>query len=1057
MAPTLKPRFFNRRRLGISLGVIVVFISLFGLLGYFWLPGYAKNQLEISLSETLHRPVSIQSIDIQPYTLEMFVHGLNVGEKSNSADAKETFFSFDTLHIDLSIESIAHRAPVINAITLASPTVRAVREAENKFNFTDLIEEFSKPSEDDEEKALFSVSNIIIKNGHIEFIDRFKQSHQEISEINFGIPFIANFDSVRTFWVEPHFDAKVNGAPFALDGQLLPFAVNREAILALKLTDIDLTNIHEYVPIPVGVNLISGYFDSNLFLTFSQIADGSPKINLTGNSTFRQVEFENHSVTTPYHATLENFHIDWTHVDLTAQSPSNFALTFDNASLSRRNIEGAVLSLAKLAIDNVIVNSSKQHVTLDEIILDGFNAKIRREKNGDLNITHFFSKKPKSSPLPVPGRKPLEEDRALTTVDNKTSEIATKPEPESTDIAVIDEEAATSHDDSSWTTQINRFDINAATLYYTDVTLEKAPPMMVSQLNFFIENIELNGITPLSFTLNAYVNEYGSVKTEGSIAWSPLAIDINLGLNAVDLVSLQGWAGDTLNALLTNGNISFQGNIKADGDPLKISVDGKGQLANINIFDRKNASDLVRWKTLDISDLKYVNDPLRVDINTIKLDGFFAHVILSSEGKLNLTQIIRQDEAVDPATIASETPADDTSNEVTPVYIDKIVLQQGNIDFNDRFIKPNYRANLTGLKGKIGPLQASKVGKIDIKGALDKTAPLEIRGDMDPFNKDLLLDIVAKVKDIDLPPFSSYSGKYVGYAIDKGKLSVDIHYHVENGKLSAKNNVFLDQLTLGERVESEDAISVPLELAIAILKNRRGEIDIHLPIKGSINDPEFSIGGIIFDALVNLITRAITAPFSLLSAMLDSGEELSYIKFTPGFAEIDAKAATSLLTLSEALIDRPALRLEIAGHIDVVSDREGLKLANMQRKIKALKLADEAKKGKSSGSLENVTLTPEEYSEYLERVYSKEDFDKPTNFIGLTKSLPDEEMEQLILENTEITESELTDLAERRAFAAQSWLINQGNVSADRIFVLGMKNGKEGYRKKGNRAEFILK
>ena len=1059
MTSIIKPRFFNRKRLGISLGVIAAIFILFGLLAYFWLPGYAKNQIEILLSETLNRPVTVQSIDIKPYSLEITVHGFNIHERDDGVDKGKTFVSFDQLYIDLSIESVTRRAPVISAITLSSPNILVVREDENQFNFTDLVEEFTKPTEEDEDdgkETLFSVSNIIIKNGRFEFVDRFEQSHQEISEINFGIPFIANFDGVKANWVEPYFDAKINGAPFALDAQMRLFTNNREATLALELTNIDLTNLDEYAPIPVGISLLSGYFDSDLRLTFAQIGDEAPSINLTGSATVRQVEIENHSVAAPYRAALENLHVDLTKIDLTMQNPSNFSLQLDNVSLSRENEDNSILSLIKLAIGETAVSTKNQKVTLGEIALNGLSAKMRREEDGSIDLTKLFSPLSEQPQLPIPARKPSYENR----IQVATETVETEVEPQPIEIADAVESNATTDEDTEWTIKIKRFSLNAAALHYTDITLPKAPPMAINPINLSVENIDLSGKTPLDISLDAQVNQRGSINTSGSLAWSPLATDIDIDLKAIDLVSLQGWAGDTLNALLTNGDISFQGNIKAHGEPLLIAVNGEGQLANINIFDQKNASDLVRWKNLDISGIKFVNEPLRIDINTIKLGGFFAHVILSSEGNLNLTQIVKQDEAV---TSADSTGTEVTANpspskEATPVHIGQITLQQGNIDFNDRFIKPNYRANLTGLKGTIGPLHANKVGKVDIKGALDKTAPLEISGDMDPFGTELLLDIVAKVKDIDLPPFSPYSGKYVGYEIEKGKLSVDIQYHIKKGELTAENNIFLDQLTLGDEIESESALDVPLGLAIAILKNSRGEIDIHLPVKGSLNDPQFSIGGIVFDAFTNLLTRAITAPFSLLGSMLDGEDELSSIEFTPGFAQIDDKAAKSLRTLSEALIDRPALSLDIAGHIDPLTDNEGLKLAIMQRKIKALKLAADAKKGQSGGSLDDVELTPEEYSKYLEQVYKKEDFEKPTNLIGLTKSIPDDEMEQLILSNTVVTQSKLIDLAERRAIAAQNWLITEGMISADRVFVLGMRENEDSEDKKpGNRAEFILK
>ena len=295
-----------------------------------------------------------------------------------------------------------------------------------------------------------------------------------------------------------------------------------------------------------------------------------------------------------------------------------------------------------------------------------------------------------------------------------------------------------------------------------------------------------------------------------------------------------------------------------------------------------------------------------------------------------------------------------------------------------------------------------------------------------------------KLREIDLPQFSPYSGKYIGYGIEKGKLSVDVSYHIEDGALTAENNVFLDQLTLGERVPSENAVSLPLELAIALLKNRRGEIDLHLPVKGSIDDPQFgNFGDIILDAFFNLITRAVTAPFALLGSMLSQDEQLSEIAFSPGSVVIGAKAADRLEALAEILKERPALRLDITGSIDRVRDYEGLQRVNLQRLVVAQKLADDAKKGQSGGTFEATELTPEEYSKYLEVVYKAGDFEKPTNFLGLTKSQPDQEMEQLLLAHITVGGDQMQELARDRAVAAQYWLMENGEIDSERLFVTG--------------------
>ncbi len=1052
-------RFVKHKRLKISLGVIAILIVLFGLLGYFWLPGFAKSQLEIKLSETLSRPVTVQSIEIKPYSMELAVNGFRVGEKASDAD--DIFLSFDRLYVDISINSVVHRAPVVRAITLTKPTVRIVRETEEQFNISDLIEKFSQDDEDVEDtgETLFSISNIVIEGGQFELIDQFKQSHQLISDINLGIPFAANLKSAQEAWVEPHFSAKVNGASLSLDGNIRPFTDKREATLDLKLTDIDLTNIKNYLPFPTKISLLSGKFDSDLEIVFSQTSDESQEISLMGKVALRQLGIDNSAVKEPYHVTLERLDVD---VNLTSQALSELTLTLDNVALTRQGETDPVLSLPKLTVNDAVIDLNQQQVVLGAVTLDGFNTAIRREIDGELDLMRLFapytgeytsehtSEYTSETLIPTPGHKPSEEAHAQALAEAEAITHSEETDTASAPKEDTDEQVAANEE--GWETQIKRFQLTNASLRFEDATLTKVAPMTINSLDLTLDNIDLSGATPVNLVLQATVNEHGSINTEGSLAWAPLATDLNIDLKAVDLVSLQGWAGDQLNALLTKGDVSFKGNVTADGEPLKVAVNGQGKLANFNIFDEINGIDLLHWKNIDINEIDVVSEPLRVDIGSIELGNFFAHVILSPEGDLNLSSIVRQDDDED-ATTSKTTPAAPSTDEAMPIHIGKIILKQGRINFNDQFIKPNYQAKLTNLSGQIGPLNPNKSGNIDIRGAVDKTAPLEIKGSIAPFSTELLLDLAASVEDIDLPSFSSYSGKYFGRGIEKGKLSVNISYHIEDGALSAENNIFLDQLTLGEDIDSPDAISAPLGLAIALLKNQRGEIDIHLPIQGSLNDPQFSLSGIIFDAFINLITRAVTAPFSLLGAALgNGGEELSTINFEPGFSRIDTKAEKSLQTLSVVLADRPTLKLEIAGYTDPAVDYEGLKLATLERKVKTQKLKKETKKGQTVGSLDDIEFTPEEYSEYLELAYDKEEFEKPTNIIGLTKSLPDEEMEQLMLAHIEVDEDDLAELAEQRASAAKNWMVNQGSITNDRVFIV-----REDAEEPGSQVRFSLK
>ena len=1019
-------RFVTNKYLRISLGVLVVTIVLFGLLGYFWLPGYVKNKLETVLSEIVHRPVSVQSIDIQPYTLEVTVRGFRVGEKAASADSDKALFSVDELYVNLSTESIIHRAPVVSSVTIKAPMLRLVREGENRFNITDLVEKFLEQPEDDS-KTMFSVSNIVIEGGQFEFIDQFKKSYQKVSEINLGVPFVSSFESHLTTWIEPYFSAKVNGAPIALNGKLRPFSRKREAILELRLNNIDLTRIDEYSPIPLGISLLSGYFDSDLQLSFTQETGKSSSIVLSGRTSLRKFEIENRIMEAPYNVKFDQLDVMLTEVELSGKKPAQVALVLTGAVLVQPGKTEPILSLPKLSVNKIVVDPTQKNVALGVVTLDQFKVSIRRETDGQLNLAHLFT------PLP---------DEQSSTLRRRS--LAAK--------AI-----------EAWTATVDNLKIVDAALLFEDHTLTKVAPMVVEPLNVTVDNIDLNGVLPLKLALQATVNQRGNLETNGSLAWAPLAFDFVIDAKDIDLVSLQGWAGDQLNALLTRGKASFQGKVKADGEPLKIVLSGKSRFSNFNILDKASATDLLRWRRLDIGGIKFVNEPLRVDVASVTIADFFANVKISPKGEINLKNIVRQDNDTKevPSTqsiLATTTSAKSRAGKVTPIHIGRVVLQNGNINFDDQFIKPNYRANLTGITGRIGPLNPGMPGEIDIRGTVNKSAPLKIIGRVDPFGSELSLDIDAKVTGIDLPTFSPYSSKYVGYVIEKGKLSVDIRYHIKEGELKAENHIFLDQLTLGEKIESPDALDIPVTLALALLKNRHGEIDIHLPISGSLNDPEFSIGGVIVKVIVNLLTKAVTAPFAMLGSLFGDGEELSEIDFSPGYGRVEPEAEKRLQVLSKALTNRPALQVEITGYADPENDRDGLKRAMLERKVKVQKLLEGVEKGEAGGSLEDVELKPEEYEKFLELAYKEEKFAKPKNAIGFTKDLSALEMEQLMLANINAGDDELRQLAENRAKAARDWLVEEGGISSNRVFVSEPKIEPEADGNKlGSRAKFSLR
>ncbi len=383
-----------------------------------------------------------------------------------------------------------------------------------------------------------------------------------------------------------------------------------------------------------------------------------------------------------------------------------------------------------------------------------------------------------------------------------------------------------------------------------------------------------------------------------------------------------------------------------------------------------------------------------------------------------------------PATPASTGPA-------AQIDVGPIRLLNGRVAFSDRFIKPNYSATLTELQGRLSrfssqPVQgAVQMADLELRGRAEGTATLEVTGKLNPLAKPLALDIQGRVRDLELSPLSAYSVKYSGYGIERGKLSVDVNYKVlPDGQLTAGNRIILNQLTFGDKVEGSTA-SLPVKLAVALLSDRNGVIDVDLPISGSLNDPQFSIWPVVWKVIGNLITKALTAPFALFSGG-GGGDELSSIAFAPGTADIAAEGRTALDKVARALVDRPALRMTVVGSASLEAERDAIKRNRLQAMVLSEKRRVAAAAGQNAAAITRVEEA--EYPDLLKEVYRRTDMKKPRNLVGMTKTLPVTDMEALLLANMAVTDDAVRELAQARGVAVRDYLTGK-SVASDRLFL----------------------
>lgn len=1087
----------NARKYAVRVALALLVI---GVLGFLVLPPLVKATLVEKLSAALHRPVSVESISINPYTLSVQVAGLAIQEMGGG----ETVAGFESLYFNVEAVSLFRGGPVISELTLLGPTVKVIRLADGRLNFSDLIDEFlAKPGSNDP-TPLFSFNNIQISGGRLEFDDRALNEKHLISEIKIALPFISSLPHATEIFVEPAFSASIDGSPLVVEGKSKPFTHSLDSELAFDLHDVKLASYVDYAPLRLPIQVVSGALDSDLKLRFSRQDGNRATLSLVGNVVIkdlvvqdaqgapllslkrlevllgdvdplnRRFGIERVSVDSPeiYGRVSRQGTSNW--VDFFARETAARAVTAPASTTAEESLP-VEWSVGETKISGGAIRwLDESHGKPFNASVEGFDLGLRKldGKGGapaEFEAAWRLQAAPwiKADAVSIKGGQ-LDLAKRAVVIDevaargigmlirragNSSIEFVQTPA-----LRVV--EASQKDTAGPWKLTVAKSRVADLGLRFEDAAVSPAAIHTIEGLNAEAENLSTEPGQVAKVSTRFRVNRKGDVEVGGSVKVFPLDVDLKLAVKTLELLPLQPYFTDRLNIDVTRGQLTLSGAVqlrqsgKGEVDPSNLSGGFSGQVTVGDFYavDKINSADFLKWKSLYLGKLDVHVNPESLSIGEVALADFFARVIISREGKLNLLQIIRQPGVVPsaaaggqsdkaPPTLAAEgkavAPVVAGDRPLLPVRIGKITLQGGDIKFSDNFIRPNYSANLKKIGGTISGLSsaADSVASLELRGSYDNIAPLNVSGQINPLSAKPYLDLQADIKGIEMTSLSPYSGKYAGYAIEKGKLSLFVKYKIENSQLTAENRVFLDQLTFGNPVDSPDATKLPVTLAVALLKNRNGEIDINLPIAGSLNDPEFSVGGLVVKVIVNLLVKAATSPFALLGSIFGGGEELSIVEFELGQAAITPPAEQRLVSLTKALLDRPALKLEIEGRADPLSDPEGLKRARLEQRVRALKREELTRKGVESGSADAVEVSAKEYPVLLERVYRSEKFPKPRNLVGMVKGLPVEEMEKLILANSNVDDEDLRDLADRRAKTVRDWLISR-SLPSERLFLL---------------------
>lgn len=756
----------------------------------------------------------------------------------------------------------------------------------------------------------------------------------------------------------------------------------------------------------VKLNFVS----SDRIASFSGEADVEPTVpTATGKFTLSKFSL---GLLAPYYKSALAVDVQKGSLDFASafalDASGDLRLTEGEAAISDLNLavpgnRNPLWRIPKLAGHGVDVDVRARKVTLNEIQAEGAALRLVREHDGTLEMARFLRK---------------------------------------------GDQGDASSEGAAWTLLTRKLALERIAVDFEDLVPDQPVKLTVRDLGLTATDVTNAADMKSNVALHAQIGKRGHLALAGPVTTRPLGASGRLEVSGLALAPLQPYLALRVNVVVTDGTLGAKGRFSVDASDtaaVKASWMGDASIAAFAALDRPTSGDLARWKTFSFEGMDIATAPFRASVAHIALADFYARAIVYEDGTLNLVRLTTPGAAPEPGAEtpkpAAEAPAQAQTEAVPrgeglPISIGRIDFERGNVNFSDFFVKPNYSANLTDVTGSVSTMSEEQAGDVSVVARVDHTAPVEVQGHIHPFAKELSLDLAAKARDIDLPPLTPYSVKYAGYGIQKGKLSFEVHYKVENRKLAAENHLVLDQLTFGERVDSPTATKLPVLLAVSLLKDVNGVIDIRLPIGGSLDDPKFSVGGLIIQVIVNLLTKAATAPFALLASMFGGGEELSTVPFAAGSAAIEADARKNIATLSKALADRPALKLNIGGRADPVVDREALRHAAVETAMKRAKMKSLVSEGMAPASLDQVTIGPEERERFLKEAYREAPIkDRPRNVLGMLKDVPPADMEAMLFANATADDDALRLLATTRAQAVKDAIAATG-VPGDRLFLI---------------------
>ncbi|MCU0344075.1 MAG: DUF748 domain-containing protein [Ignavibacterium sp.] len=693
-------------------------------------------------------------------------------------------------------------------------------------------------------------------------------------------------------------------------------------------------------------------------------------------------------------------------------NPFTFTLSVEGFKLFEKDKEGTFFSFKEFFINISILPLLSKEVDFEEIRLTEPDGNIIRYNGEEFNFSDLM-------------------------------EAATE---QKTDSVKIEEE------EEPWEIFIQKFELERLHLLISDRAVSPPGETRIDSFSVTVTNLRFNSSDTSDFYLTSNLRHGGSFSLSGNFSMTPLKADLKFTLEQANLKPLAPYIAQFADLRLDDGLLSIDANIKIDepnpSEKMDVSFSANTSITNFILYDTKHDERFLEWNSLTVTDITGQLNPMQVSINEVNMQNLYTRIAIAEDKSINLIEVLKESPVLVDSGQTSDTmfikSADNENEQMNFNYdISKITIENSEMYFSDFSLPLKFASKIHQLHGSIdGFSSANPLGaEIKLEGTVDEYGHAKITGKMDPFDPIAYSNIKMNFHNIELTNLTPYTVEFLGYEVESGKLSLDISYKIDKGILTSYNKIFLNKFTLGDEYEGQEGLGLPIKLAIALLKDADGNIDLDLEVEGDLNDPETDTGALVWWAVKRVLTTIVTAPFRFLGGLLGiGGEELESVDFEVGSSELENHQFEKMINLSKIMAERPEIVLEIYGAVDTITDGLAMREAKFDS-IYNQKLMG----GRSDSTVKRTSTDYTKGQQILEEIFVKAYNDSLLNLVRIRHSVDSvgsgdlrnylEELKEKIVSVQQVTEIEFQKLATARAEAIKNHMMTVHQIPVERIVV----------------------